>query len=121
MKKIMSMCMVLVLMVSICSLAFANAGVERPIVVFELEAKNDMNDPLGNETEEPDDNETEDPDGNETEEPNGNESEIDDDTEEEIEIMNNTLGAEIRLLQLEKAITKNLLKGERSVAVLKAM
>jgi len=63
MKKIMSMCMVLVLMVSICSLAFANAGVERPIVVFELEAKNDMNDPLGNETEEPDDNETEDPDG----------------------------------------------------------
>ena len=121
MKKIMSMCMVLVLMVSICSLAFANAGVERPIVVFELEAKNDMNDPLGNETEEPDDNETEDPDGNETEEPNGNESEIDDDTEEEIEIMNNTLGAEIRLLQLEKAITKNLLKGERAVAVLKAM
>ena len=121
MKKIMSICMVLVLMVSICSLAFANAGVERPIVVFELEAKNDMNDPLGNETEEPDDNETEDPDGNETEEPNGNESEIDDDTEEEIEIMNNTLGAEIRLLQLEKAITKNLLKGERAVAVLKAM
>ncbi len=121
MKKIMSMCMVLVLMVSICSLAFANAGVERPIVVFELEAKNDMNDPLGNETEEPDDNETEDPDGNETEEPNGNESDIDDDTEEEIEIMNNTLGAEIRLLQLEKAITKNLLKGERAVAVLKAM
>lgn len=113
MKKIMSMCMVIVLMVSICSLAFANAGVEHPIVVFELEAKNDMNDPLGNETEEPDDNETEDPDGNE--------SDIDDDTEEEIEIMNNTLGAEIRLLQLEKAITKNLLKGERAVAVLKAM
>jgi len=105
--------MVLVLLVSICSFAFANAGVERSIAVFELEAKNDMNDPLGNETEEPDDNENEDPDGNE--------SDIDDDTEEEIEIMNNTLGAEIRLLQLEKAITKNLLKGERAVAVLKAM
>lgn len=121
MKKIMSMYMVLVLMVSICSLAFANDGVEGPIVVFEFEAENDMNDPLGNETEEPDDNETEDPDGNETEEPDGNESETDDDTEEEIEIMNTTLGAEIRLLQLEKAITKNLLKGERAVAVLKAM
>lgn len=121
MKKIMSMYMVLVLMVSICSLAFANDGVEGPIVVFEFEAENDMNDPLGNETEEPDDNETEDPDGNETEEPDGNESDIDDDTEEEIEIMNTTLGAEIRLLQLEKAITKNLLKGERAVAVLKAM
>jgi hypothetical protein len=110
MKKIMSICMVLVLMVSICSLAFANAGVERPMVVFELEAKNDMNDPLGNETE--------DPDGNETEDPEGNETDIDEDTEKEIEIMNNTLGAEIRLLQLEKAITKNLLKGERAVAIL---
>ncbi len=81
MKKIMSMCMVLMLMVSICSLALAD----------------------------------------EAEESNGSESEIDDATEEEIEIMNNTLGAEIRLLQLEKAITKNLLKGERAVAVSKAM
>jgi len=113
MKKIMSMCMVLVLMVSICSLAFANAGVEDTIVVFEFEAENDVNNPLGNETD--------DPDGNETEDPDGNESDIDDDTEEEIEIMNNTLGAEIRLLQLEKSITKNLLKGERAVAVLKVM
>ena len=121
MKKIMSMYMVFVLMVSICSLAFANDGVEGPIVVFEFEAENDMNDPLGNETEEPDDNETEDPDGNETEEPDGNESDIDDVTEEEIEIMNTTLGAEIRLLQLEKALTKNLLKGERAVAVLQVM
>ncbi len=121
MKKIMSMCMVLVLMVSICSLAFANAGVEYPIFVVEFEAENDMNNPLGNETEDPDGNETEEPDGNETEDPDGNESDIDDDTEEEIEIMNNTLGAEIRLLQLEKAIAKNLLKGERAVAVLQVM
>ena len=125
MKKMMCMCMVLVLMVSICSLAFANDGVEGPIVVFEFEAENDMNNPLGNETgnetEDPDGNETEDPEGNETEDPDGNESGIDNETEDEIEIMNTTLGAEIRLLQLEKAITKNLLKGERAVAVLQVM
>ncbi|MCJ2534320.1 MAG: hypothetical protein LN364_03685, partial [Candidatus Thermoplasmatota archaeon] len=129
MKKIMSMCMVLVLMISIYSLAIADDSVENFKVGFEFEAENDMIDALGNETEDPDGNESEDPDGNETEEPDGNETEepdgnesdIDDDTEEEIEIMNNTLGAEIRLLQLEKAITKNLLKGERAVAVLKAM
>jgi len=56
---------------------------------------------------------------NETEEPD--EDYLDNETEEEIEIMNNSLGAEIRLLQLEKAILKNLLKGERAVEVLKAM
>ena len=42
-------------------------------------------------------------------------------TEDEIEIMNNSLGAEIRLLQLEKAITKNILKGEMTVDVLKGL
>jgi hypothetical protein len=39
-------------------------------------------------------------------------------TEKEIEIMNNSLGAEIRLLQLEKALLKNILKGEMAVQVL---
>ena len=33
--------------------------------------------------------------------------------------MNNSLGAEIRLLQLEKALLKNILKGEMAVEVLK--
>jgi len=45
----------------------------------------------------------------------------DNETEEETEIMNNSLGAEIRLLQLEKAIIKNLEKGERAVELLKAL
>lgn len=40
------------------------------------------------------------------------------DTEQEIEVMNNSLGAEIRLLQLEKALLKNILKGEMAVQVL---
>ena len=39
-------------------------------------------------------------------------------TEKEIEVMNNSLGAEIRLLQLEKALLKNILKGEMAVQVL---
>ncbi len=50
-----------------------------------------------------------------------NEEDIDDETEQEIEIMNNSLGAEIRLLQLQKAIIKNILKGEMAVDVLKGL
>lgn len=46
---------------------------------------------------------------------------VDDETAEEIEIMNNSLGCEIRLLQLEKAITKNLLKGEMIIDVLEGL
>jgi gas vesicle protein len=42
-------------------------------------------------------------------------------TEKEIEKMNYSFGAEIRLLQLEKAIVKNLLKGEMAVSVLKGL
>jgi len=124
-----NLCTVLVLMISFCSLAFANIEVKCPIVILEMEAKDDVNFILGNETDpdgnetDPNGNETEDPDGNETEDPNSNETEDPDgnETEEEIEIMNNTLGAEIRLLQLEKAITKNIIIGERSIAVLQAM
>ena len=52
---------------------------------------------------------------NETENP------VDNETEKEIEKMNYSYGAEIRLLQLEKAITKNLLKGEMAVDVLKGL
>ncbi len=121
MKRISNILVVLMLMVSIATLALADeeAG-ENPDVEFESETQDGEN-------ETSDNNETEDPDANETEEPEGNETEdsdedyLDNETEEEIEIMNNSLGAEIRLLQLEKAILKNLLKGERAVEVLKAM
>ncbi len=40
-------------------------------------------------------------------------------TQEEIEIMDDQIGAHIRLLQLEKAITKNMIKGEEVISVLK--
>ena len=52
---------------------------------------------------------------NETDDPANNE------TKKEIEKMNYSFGAEIRLLQLEKAIVKNLLKGEMAVSVLKGL
>lgn len=45
----------------------------------------------------------------------------DNETEHDIEIMNSTLGAEIRLLQLEKAILTNLLEGVMTVQVLKGL
>lgn len=44
---------------------------------------------------------------------------IDDDTEHEIQVMNNSIGARIRLLQLEKALIKNILKGNMTVQILK--
>lgn len=148
MKKIMSIIMVLVLMVSISSLALADEPAEgdcnwhfdegNPENDCSLYCNNSTfenistaystfeeceecrlefldNQTSENETEDPETNETEDPDGNETEDP------VDNETEKQMEIMNNSLGAEIRLLQLEKAITKNLLKGEMAVDVLKAL
>ena len=45
--------------------------------------------------------------------------EAEDTQQDEVKIMNDQLGAQIRLLQLEKAITKNILKGEEVVSVLK--
>ena len=44
---------------------------------------------------------------------------LDSETEVEIEVMSNPLGAEIRLLQLQKALLKNILKAEMVIEVLK--
>jgi hypothetical protein len=92
------------ILISISSLAIADEAEEDPEEEDETEETSEGE----NETEDLDiDNETED---------------IDiDNTTKEIEIMNNTLGAEIRLLQLEKALIKNLLKGEMAVDVLKGL
>jgi len=46
---------------------------------------------------------------------------IDSETEKEIFVMNNSLGAEIRLLQLQKALLKNILKGNMTIEVLKVL
>jgi len=114
---------VLVLMFSLASIAMAD---EEPgqNPVGEGQSGNGQNETSdGNDTGLPDSNETGEPEGNESEELEGNETNdgLDNETEEEICIMNNSLGAEIRLLQLEKAIIKNIMKGERAVDVLKAL
>lgn len=46
---------------------------------------------------------------------------VDEQTENEIEIMNYSLGAEIRILQLEKSLMKNILIGERVIEILQAL
>ncbi len=46
---------------------------------------------------------------------------FDNETEREVGIMNNSLGARIRLLQLEKALLTNILKGAMTVQVLKGL
>ncbi|MDH7517541.1 MAG: hypothetical protein QHH19_04275 [Candidatus Thermoplasmatota archaeon] len=51
----------------------------------------------------------------------GEDNGIDNETVKETEIMNTSLGAEIRLLQLKKALLKNILKGGMAVEVLKGL
>jgi len=80
MRKIWNIIIVLMLMVSIAPLAFAD--------------------------------EAEDP---------TSEVEIDDETQKQVEIMNDSVGSEIRLLQLEKSIAKNIIKGEEVVSILKGL
>jgi len=46
---------------------------------------------------------------------------VDNETEREVGIMNNSLGARIRLLQLEKALLTNILKGAMIIQVLKGL
>ncbi len=96
MKKISTLLIMLMILISISSLAIADEAEGNPEEEEEFEEESEG------------ENETEDLD-------------IDNKTIKEIEIMNNSLGAGIRLLQLEKAIIKNLLKGEMAVEVLKGL
>ena len=125
MRKMLSMIMMLMLMVSLSSLAIADDpeecywyydidNPENPCVEYcNNSTSGNVSIPY-NTSEECEecrleflDNETDDP--------------VDNETEEEIEKMNYSFGAEIRLLQLEKAIVKNLLKGEMAVSVLQGL
>jgi len=112
MKKITAVLMVLMLMCSLTTIALADQAGN----THGNQGNNGQYHQMG-------DNETGDPDQNETNE-NTDENETDEDqneTEHEIEIMNNSLGAEIRLLQLEKVILLNLLKGLMAVQVLQGL
>jgi hypothetical protein len=94
MKKISTILIMLMILISISSLAIADEAEEDPEEEDEYEDTSEG------------ENETDD---------------IDNNTTKEIEIMNNSLGCEIRFLQLEKTITKNLLKGEMAVDVLNGL
>ncbi len=99
MKKITNLLLVLMLMGSIVSLAFAVEADE-----------NDQSNPLNVESDDQ---------INQTGSPKKHH--FDNETEREVGIMNNSLGARIRLLQLEKALLTNILKGAMTVQVLKGL
>jgi hypothetical protein len=99
MKKITNLLLVLMLMGSIVSLAFA------------VEADEDNQ---GNPVDDESNNQA-----NQTGYPKKHH--FDNETEREVGIMNNSLGAQIRLLQLEKALLTNILKGVMTVQVLKGL
>jgi hypothetical protein len=99
MKKIMNLLLVLMLMGSILSLAFAVEADE-----------DDQGTPIDDESDDQ---------VNETNSTHGHH--FDNETAREVGIMNNSLGARIRLLQLEKALLTNILKGVMTVQVLKGL
>jgi len=99
MKKITNLLLVLMLMGSLFSLAFA-------VEADEDDQGNPIDDESGNQA-------------NETGSPKKHH--FDNETEREVGIMNNSLGARIRLLQLEKALLTNILKGVMTVQVLKGL
>jgi len=103
MKKITPLLIGLMLLTSVAFFAVA----DKPKDNYKGNTDNGQNNHAG-------DNETGDHE-NETHENYDNE------TEHEVEIMNTTRGAEIRLLQLEKALITNIIKGAMTVQVLKGL
>ncbi len=112
MKKILNLVLVLMLLTSVASLALADKAGKTPPGAPYFDGQRQ---PHGNETN----NQTYN--GSRPVQPPLRRNYTDNDTEHEIEIMNVTLGAEIRLLQLEKAILTNLLEGAMTVQVLKGV
>jgi len=106
MKKITHLLLVLMLMTAVLSSAFA--------VQADDHDQNNSDDENENHEKV---NETDDSHQNETD--HENESSFNNETEHEIRVMNTSLGARIRLLQLEKALILNILKGNMTVQVLK--
>jgi hypothetical protein len=99
MKKILNLFLVLMMMGSIASLAFADEAGDNPGTSGDNNGIQEQNNETGQQQNTTFDNET----------------------VYEVEIMNTQLGAEIRLLQLEKAIITNLLKGIMAVQVLQGL
>ncbi len=119
MKKITPLLIVLMLLTSAAFLAVA----DKPKDNHKGNTDNGNNNHTGDNETGDHDNETNDDNGNETgDSDKGNQTrDNDNETEHEVEIMNTTLGAAIRLLQLEKALIFNILKGTMTVQVLKGL
>jgi hypothetical protein len=118
MRKIYSLLILLILLISISSITLAGDNGKHNGGGHGLGDEPDDDDQ--NETDDGQ-NETDDGDYNETDDGQNETDNDQNETDHEIEIMNNSLGAEIRLLQLEKALLKNILKGEMAVEVLKGL
>ena len=119
MRKIYSLLIVLVLLISVSSIVLAHDdgnhyGKDDDFKGDDNHNKSDDQDENETKGDIDDDRNESDDHQNETDDQDENENE----TEKEIIIVNNSLGAEIRLLQLEKALLKNILKGEMAVQVL---
>jgi len=113
MKKLMNLLLVLMLMTSVVSFALAvKADDHNQGNSDDEQGTYDQNNETGSQ------NETHYQDNESEAAHNGS---FDNETEHEIEIMNNSLGANIRLLQLEKALITNILKGAMAVQVLKGL
>jgi hypothetical protein len=123
MKKIANLLLVLMLMTSIVSLAFADeANDHTQGNPHDENGTSDQNNETDTQNETHDHvNETESHQNDSSDNETNDNGSFENETEHEIEIMNNTLGARIRLLQLEKAIITNLLKGIMTVQVLKGL
>ena len=112
MKKIINLVLVLMLLTSVASLALADKAGDTPPGA-----------PYFDRQGHPHDNKTNNHTYNMVRPPQPplRHNYTDNETGHDIEIMNVTLGAEIRLLQLEKAILTNLLEGAMTVQVLKGV
>lgn len=83
----------------------------------ESEAETEDEDETEDETEDESEDETEDEDEDESDP--DEEEELDEDTEEELAAIVNPYGAEVRLLQLEKSLNRNILHGKEVVKSIK--
>lgn len=95
MKKIISILLVFLMALSFAPIAFADEGTGEPVIET---------------TSEDEDNSSE-----------TDEGEIDEETQEEIKAMDSQYGAEVRLLQLESAIARNIERGNEVIAKAKEL
>ena len=109
MKRIVTILLVLLIVTVVISLAWADEQNETEDIGDNETEDNGDDDEIGDDNEDETDDE-------DTEE---DEAEDEEETEQEVEAMSNGLGAQIRLLQLEERIARNILAGQEVIAAIK--